>query len=128
MKKSILSLFIVVLFFSCEKKEQMIKEIVSNDAMEQRSNLVEKGYTEVEVNPIIKESCYFEKWDKAVETPVSGLFEYYDENDNWVASIDFGDGACDEWATKTWSVNLFPEHPEGSETFSVFKIKYDYKK
>ena len=128
MKKSILSLFIIVLFFSCEKKEQMIKEIVSNDAMEQRSNLVEKGYTEVEVNPIIKESCYFEKWDKTVETPVSGLFEYYDENDNWVASIDFGDGACDEWATKTWSVNIFPEHPEGSENFSVFKIKYDYKK
>ena len=128
MKKSILSLSIIFLFFSCEKKEQMIKEIVSNDAMEQRSNLVEKGYIEVEVNPIIKESCYFEKWDKTVETPVSGLFEYYDENDNWVASIDFGDGACDEWATKTWSVNIFPEHPEGSENFSVFKIKYDYKK
>ena len=128
MKKSILSLSIIFLFFSCEKKEQMIKEIVSNDAMEQRSNLVEKGYTEVEVNPIIKESCYFEKWDKTVETPVSGLFEYYDENDNWVASIDFGDGACDEWATKTWSVNIFPEHPEGSENFSVFKIKYDYQK
>ena len=45
----------------------MIKEIVSNNALEQRSNLIDKGYTEIEVNPIIKESCYFEKWDNNQE-------------------------------------------------------------
>ena len=35
-------------------------------------------------------------------------------------SIDFGDGTCDEWATKTWDVALFPEYPSGSKDFSVF--------
>ena len=56
-------------------------------------------------------------------TPVSGLFMYYDSNDNWVASIDFGDGTCDEWATKSWDVNIFPDYPSGSEDFSVFDYK-----
>jgi len=52
---------------------------------------------------------------------VSGLFEYTDQNGTWVASIDFGDGTCDEWVTKTWDVNIFPDNPEGSEDLSVFK-------
>ncbi|MGY8988446.1 MAG: hypothetical protein ACKVG7_07795, partial [Flavobacteriales bacterium] len=42
---------------------------------------------------------------------------------NWVASIDFGDGSCDQWATKTWDVNKFPDYPSGSEEFSVFDYK-----
>ena len=42
-------------------------------------------------------------------TPVSGLFEYYDENNNWVASLDYGDGTCDHIATKTWDIDVFPE-------------------
>ena len=67
------------------------------------------------------------KWDKEIETPVSGLFEYYDGDGNWVASIDFGDGTCDEWATKTWDVNLFPDYPSGSENFSVFDYYKDKK-
>ena len=41
-----------------------------------------------------------------------------------VASIDFGDSTCDEWAIKTWDVDVFPEYPDGSIEFSVF----DYKK
>ena len=48
---------------------------------------------------------------------------YYDSDNNWVASIDFGDGTCDQWATKTWDVNMFPDYPSGSEDFSVFDIK-----
>ena len=50
-----------------------------------------------------------------------------DGDGNWVASIDFGDGTCDEWATKTWDVNLFPDYPSGSENFSVFDYYKDKK-
>ena len=104
---------------SCEK-EEVAFNIVSNDAQYMRKAYTEKGYTEIEVSPIVKTSCYFAQWDKTIMTPVSGLFKYYDSDSNWVASIDFGDGTCDEWATKTWDVNMFPDFPSGSEDFSVF--------
>ena len=116
----ILLLAVTVTFISCEKESI---EVLSNDGLQARKAYTEKGYTEVQVTPITKVSCYFDEWDKTIMTPVSGLFEYYDLNDNWVASIDFGDGACDEWATKTWDVTLFPEYPSGSEDFSVFDYK-----
>ena len=119
--------FTLLSLASCEKKSEIITEIVSNDAIEHRSELIDKGYTEIIVAPIVKESCYFEKWDKTVETPVSGLFEYRDQDNNWIASIDFGDGTCDEWAKKTWSVDIFPDYPEGESEFSVFDIKYKKK-
>ena len=117
------NLFIILLFSfsliftSCEKET----EIISNDGYQARLAYTEKGYTEVEVNPIVKTSCYFSQWDKTIMTPVSGLWEYYDQNDIWVASIDFGDGICDQWATKTWDVNIFPENPEGVLEFSLFE-------
>ena len=44
-------------------------------------------------------------------------------DDNWVASIDFGNGTCDEWATKTWNVDVFPDYPSGTNDFSVFDYK-----
>ncbi len=117
------SLIAFVLFFvSCEK--EVVNEIItSNDGTEARLAYTEKGYTEIEVNPIVKINCYFPDWDKDVMTPVSGLFEYYDADDNWVASIDFGDGTCDEWATKTWDVDIFPDYPSGTNDFSVFYYK-----
>ena len=121
-----LSIYLIAICFgllfiisSCEK-EEVAFNIVSNDAQHMRKAYTEKVYTEVEVSPIVKTSCYFAQWDKTIMTPVSGLFEYYDSNNNWVASIDFGDGTCDEWATKTWDVNMFPDFPNGSEDFSVF--------
>ena len=109
---------LVFVFTSCEKVDN--NAIVSNDGQQARKAYTDKGYTEIEVSPIVKISCYFAQWDKTIMTPVSGLFEYYDENNNWVASIDFGDGTCDEWATKSWDVNMFPDYPSGSEVFSVF--------
>ena len=112
----------VCFFISCEK-EAVIDYIASNDGVQARLAYTDKGYTEVEVSPIIKITCYFANWDKDVTTPVSGLFEYYDNDDNWVASIDFGDGTCDEWATKTWDVDIFPDYPSGTNSFSVFDYK-----
>ena len=90
--------------------------------MQMRKAYTDKGYTEIVVNPIVKTSCYFAQWDKDVMTPVSGLLEYYDSNDNWVASIDFGNGTCAQWAIKTWDVNIFPNYPSGIEQFSVFEL------
>ena len=110
---------LLFIFSSCEK-EDVAFNIVSNDAQQMRKAYTDKGYTEVIVDSIVKTSCYFAQWDKTIMTPVSGLFEYYDSANNWVASIDFGDGTCDEWATKTWDVNMFPDFPSGSEDFSVF--------
>ena len=110
---------LLFIFSSCEK-EEVAFNIVSNDAQHMRKAYTDQGYTEVEVSPIVKTSCYFAQWDKTIMTPVSGLFEYYDSDNYWVASIDFGDGTCDEWATKTWDVNMFPDFPSGSEDFSVF--------
>ncbi len=121
-------IFSSLLFFaSCEKDDHDHDNIISNDGIEARLSYTEKGYLETEVEPIVKSLCYFEKWNKEVEVPVLGLFEYHDNDGNWVASINFGDGNCDEWATKTWDVNLFPEHPNGSEDFSVLKIKKSKK-
>ena len=119
-------LFFMSIIFVLSSCEKTLDEnvVISNDGIQERSAYTEKGYKEIEVAPINKESCYFEKWDKNVMTPVSGLFEYYDADDNLVATIDFGDGTCDEWATKTWDVDVFPEHPSGTVDFSVF----DYEK
>ena len=111
----------VFFFVSCEK--DIVETITSNDGVQARLAYTEKGYTEIEVNPIVKITCYFSNWDKDVMTPVSGLFDYYDTDDNWVASIDFGDGTCDEWATKTWDVDVFPDYPSGTNDFSVFDYK-----
>tara|TARA_B110000196_G_C20857509_1_gene525784 strand:+ start:345 stop:737 length:393 start_codon:yes stop_codon:yes gene_type:complete len=111
----------VFFFVSCEK--DVTETITSNDGVQARLAYTEKGYSEIEVNPIVKINCYFQDWGKDVMTPVSGLFEYYDSDGNWVASIDFGDGTCDEWATKTWNVDVFPDYPSGANDFSVFDYK-----
>ena len=81
--------------------------------MELRARLsyVNEGYNEVEVEPIVKSLCYFEEWNKEIETPVSGLFEYYDVEENWVASINFGDGECDEWGNKNLGRKSFSKLP-----------------
>ena len=118
---SFLLIGFVFFFVSCEK--DIVETITSNDGVQARLAYAEKGYTEIEVNPIVKITCYFANWDKDVMTPVSGLFEYYDSDSNWVASIDFGDGTCDEWATKTWNVDVFPDYPSGTNDFSVFDYK-----
>ena len=51
-------------------------------------------YKKVIVEPLVKsEDCGY---------IISGIIKYYDYNSGaWVATIDFGDRICDEWATKT---------------------------
>lgn len=50
---------------------------------------------------------------------VSGIIDFYSNKDNsWLATIDFGDGECDEWATKTTN--------EGTFEFSMEEWKWKY--
>lgn len=61
-------------------------------------------YKKVITSPLIKiEGCAY---------IVSGTIKYF-EGKNWVATIEYGDGSCDEWATKIWK--------NGSEKFSLQK-------
>lgn len=121
-----LTLATFILFtVACEKSKVIGTEITSNDAIELRSELQDEGYIETIVDAINKQECYFDEWKKTVLTPVSGLIEFHDTDSNWVATIDFGSGDCDQWASKTWDINVFPESPEGEEQFSVFSF---YKK
>jgi len=63
-------------------------------------------YIKVIVEPLVKiEGCDY---------IVSGIIEFY-EGDKWVATIDFGDGECDDTATKTTH--------EGTFEFSLKKGK-----
>ena len=73
-------------------------------------------YKKVIVEPLVKtDGCDF---------IVSGIIKYYElKSGDWVATIDFGDGTCDEWATKTWDVDVFPDYPSGTNDFSVFDYK-----
>ena len=51
-------------------------------------------YKKVIVEPLVKsDDCGY---------IISGIIKYYDYNSGyWLATIDFGDRTCDEWATKT---------------------------
>ncbi len=56
------------------------------------------------IEPIVKtEDCDY---------IVSGVIKYYEcEGGDWVATVDYGNGECDEWASKVWD--------GGSKTFSL---------
>ena len=69
-------------------------------------------YKKVIVKPLIKsEDCDY---------IISGIIKYYSiKTGKWVATIDFGDRTCDEWATKTTADDNGNEH-----TFSLDDWKY----
>ena len=61
-------------------------------------------YKKVITSPLIKiEECDY---------IVAGTIKYFEDKD-WVATVYYGDGTCDEWATKIWK--------DGSKTFSLQK-------
>jgi hypothetical protein len=63
-----------------------------------------KGYKKVIIEPIVKsDDCGY---------IVSGIIKYYDmKTGEWTATVDFGDGTCDDSAIKTTE--------EGDYTFTV---------
>jgi hypothetical protein len=61
-------------------------------------------YKKVITSPLIKiEGCDY---------IVAGTIKYF-KGKKWVATVDYGDGTCDEWAKKEWK--------DGSKTFSLQK-------
>ncbi len=58
-----------------------------------KKGMGDKKYYKVITEPIVKlEDCDY---------IVSGVIDFYSKkDDSWLATIDFGDGTCDEWATK----------------------------
>ena len=109
-----------------KKHEDHDHDIVSNDGIEARLSYVNEGYNEVEVEPIVKSLCYFEEWNKEIETPVSGFLNIMMLTKIGL-SINFGDGECDEWGNKNLGCKSFPNYPSGSEDFSVFDYFKDKK-
>lgn len=71
-------------------------------------------YTKVIVDPIIKtDDCTY---------IVQGKIKYYSiETGDLAATIDFGDGTCDKWATKTWPSGNYggKTWTGGSKTFNM---------
>jgi len=66
----------------------------------------DKDWKKVVIEPLIElEGCDY---------IVAGIIKLYKE-DEWICTIDFGDGTCDEWVTKTWD--------GGSEEFSMANWK-----
>lgn len=66
------------------------------------------AYLKVIAEPIVKtEDCDY---------PVEGVICFFDDN-GWVATIDFGQGTCDDEATKTTA--------DGTTTFSLKNFKKD---
>ena len=49
---------------------------------------------------------------------VEGIIKYFDEDGKWLATIDYGDGTCDNIATK--------ETYEGVETFNLDDYMMDH--
>ncbi len=64
----------------------------TNKSLKSKSS--KENYTKVIVSPIVKV--------KTCKYIVQGIIEYYDDNNKLVATIDFGDGTCDEWAVKSF--------------------------
>ena len=76
------------------------------DAWARRKGGKGSRYTKVVMEPLVKvEGCDY---------LVAGSICFF-EGDEWVATIDFGDGTCDEWATKTTK--------DGKNDFSLKKYK-----
>ena len=72
------------------------------DLTQGAKNAKDFAYKKVIIKPLVKtEDC---------DWIVSGIIKYFKEK-QWVATIDFGDGTCDEWAVKITD--------DGTYTFSI---------
>lgn len=99
---------VAVIDFGDGTCDNIATKTVDGETTEFNLDKLNKGdkfdYKKVIVEPLVKiESCDY---------IVSGIIKLY-KGDAWVATIDFGDGECDEWATKTWD--------GGSKEFSLKK-------
>ncbi len=92
--------------FGSGEKDTWAKKSVNGT--EANMDLTHKGkksdYDKIIVKPLVKTTnCNY---------IVEGTIEYWNGGE-WVATVDYGDGTCDDLATKTWA--------GGSKTFSLSK-------
>ncbi len=87
-----------------DNKAQYIKDGSTHDCDLEKDGKKKKDYKKVIIEPIVKsDDCGY---------IVSGIIKYYDyKSGDWVATVDFGDGTCDDIAVKTTK--------EGDYTFNV---------
>lgn len=80
-------------------------------------------YKKVIVKPLVKTAdCDY---------IVAGTIKYFESKTGaYLATIDYGNGTCDEWATKTWPAGSSDDKTwsAGSETFSLNEWKSGGKK
>lgn len=98
-------------------KATLIKNGVSSEFDLKKKKTFSK-YKKVIVKPLVKTNdCKY---------IVEGIIKYYDsKTGSYLATIDYGSGTCDEWATKTWAAGSEggKSWPAGSDTFSLDKSK-----
>lgn len=103
------------------------KAILTKDGVSSEFELKKKKegskYKKVIVKPLVKtDDCNY---------IVEGTIKYYEiATGAWAATIDYGNGTCDEWATKTWPAGSYGDKSwnAGSKTFSLDDWKKDGKK
>ncbi len=99
---------VAVVDFGNGDRDQIATKIIDGSSTE--IDLTHKGkksdYVKVIIKPLVKIT--------GCDYIVSGIIKY--KKDGLViATVDYGDGTCDEWATKTWD--------GGSKVFSMKKTK-----
>lgn len=122
---SILTISLVLLFTSCDKKDtNKITKTTDFSLKSFEPEVIVKGggdikdYTKVVVVELLKkEECSWEV--------VTGIIEYYYE-DEMVFSINFGDGECDGIATIGWLENETFES-KAVDVWKIFKENKDAK-
>lgn len=95
---------VAIIDFGDGECDNIAAKTVDGETTEFRLNGKDKSskYDKVITKPLVKiEGC---------EYIVEGTIEY-SKNGTWVATVDYGNGECDEWATKIWD--------GGSKTFSL---------
>ena len=103
------------------------KAFLSKDGSDSEFDLKKKKegskYKKVIIKPLVKtDDCNY---------IVEGTIKYYEiATGAWAATIDYGNGSCDEWATKTWPAGSYGDKSwaAGSKTFSLDDWKKGGKK
>ena len=101
---SLVTISSLLFFTSCKKSE-----LFDCDKKEE--------YKEVIVEPLVTiDGCDY---------IVSGIIDYYAQDGTYLSRVNYGDGTCDEWATKTWPAGGkgFKKYDAGTKTYSLKDTK-----
>lgn len=113
----------VVDFGNADNETALLTQNGSNTQFNLKKKKEGSKYKKVIVKPLVKaDDCKY---------IVEGIIKYYEISTGaWAATIDYGNGSCDELATKTWPAGNYGDKSweAGSETFSLNDWKKGGKK